>query len=280
MLYLQKDEKSGFVHASFDTRIIMNSKKIDWPLSPNKGLPRATWGITLILILLVSQVTAANAQQAYSCKECTYSNAASAFCPNQGITAKKEFPSPDGLKKIIVKVKPMDQPKLYVSIAGHEYLVEFSPWPCPEFEWSHDSKAFFVTYSDGGSVGNFKVKVYYPSEEGLEMIEATSAIQNDFLDHYPKCFEPETPNIAGIAWVKDSELLLIAAEVLPHSNCDMMGTFAAYEIEVPSGKIIKKYAQLDAKKRFWRLLGPELRAADDNCFTNPGFCEIPMLHGK
>jgi hypothetical protein len=233
-----------------------------------------------VIIFLASQSNAADSAQGYSCDDCSYSNVSSAFCSKKEITENKEFLSPDGLKKIIVKIKPMEQPKVYVAIAGHEYLVEFSPWPCPEFQWSSDSKAFFVTYSAGGSVGNYEVKVYYPSKEGIRIIDPTSAAQKNFLAHYPKCFDPETPNLAGIAWLKDSKRLLVAAEVLPHSNCDMMGTFAAYEIEVPTGRIIKKYKQIEAKKTFWNLLGPELRNANDECFTKPDACQIPMLHGK
>lgn len=112
------------------------------------------------------------------------------------------------------------------------------------------------------------------------MINPTISAQTDFLKHYPKCFDPEIPNLAGISWINGSKNLLIAAQILPHSNCDMMGTYSVYEIQLPSGKIIKKYTQLEAKKRFWNLLGPELRNADDECFTKPGSCQIPMLHGK
>lgn len=253
---------------------MMNKDYRPWPFNYRTAM----WSFTIIAIFLTLQVIASAAQQDTTCKKCTHSNVASAYCPENETNSKKEFPSPDGLKKIIVKVKPMEQPKLFVGITGHEYPVLFSSWPCPEFQWSQDSKAFYVTYSDGGAVGNFEVKVYYPSGEGVNIIDPTSAAQKDFLAHYPKCFEPETPNLAGIAWIKDSNHLLIAAEVLPHSNCDMMGTFAAYEIEVPSGNILKKYGQLEAKKMFWRLLGPEFRNADDTCFTKPGSCEIPMLH--
>ena len=253
---------------------------MNYPIGRQHGSLRTIFAIVVVSIFLASLTSADDSSQSNSCHDCAYSAVASAFCPNQEITAKKEFLSPDKLKKIIVKIKPMEQPKVYVSTARHEYLVEFSPWPCPEFQWSPDSKAFFVTYSEGGSVGNFEVKVYYPSKKGIKIIDPTLAVQKDFLNHYPKCFDPETPNLAGITWIKDSRRLLIAAEVLPHSNCDMMGTFAAYEIEVPSGNIIKKYGQLEAKKQFWNLLGPELRNSNDNCFTTPGSCEIPMLHEK
>jgi hypothetical protein len=214
------------------------------------------------------------------CQEGVYSKVAST-APIDGVTSvTTEFLSPDGLKRIVVKSKPMSQPEVFVRVAGNEYPVGFSPWPCPEFQWAPDSEAFFLTFSDGGTVGNYKVFVYYPSKEGVKVLDPTSAVEKDFLARYPKCFDPEIPNFGGITWLKDSRRLLVAAEVLPHSNCDMMGTFAAYEIEVPSGRIVKKYGQLVAKQHFWNLLGPELRNANDDCFTKPGSCEIPMLHEK
>ena len=235
---------------------------------------------TTLAAMLMLFLTAAKAEQDLRCNECVYSNAASAFCPDWRTTATKEFSSPDGQKRIVVEVKPMAQPRLHVKIANREYPVEFSPWPCPEFQWASDSKAFFLTYSTGGNVGNYEVMLYYPTAGGVKVVDPTSSVQKDFLAHYATCFFPETPNLAGITWTKDSDRLLVVAEVLNHSNCDMMGTFAAYEIEAPSGKIVKKYGQLEAKKQFWQTLGPALRNADDECFTKPESCEIPMLHKK
>ena len=240
---------------------------------------RAALGVIFFVMLLVLYSSASEAS-GQTCKDCVYSNVASAFCFPADKIAKKEFPSPDGLKKIIVKVKPESAPDIFVEIEGHEFPINFSPWPCPEFEWSQDSKAFFLTYSDGGAVGNYRIIVGYPSGKGVKIIDPSSYVQRDFLAHYPTCFEPEGPNIGGIAWLKDSHHLLIAAEVLPHSNCDMSGTFAAYLIEMPSGKIVKKFGQIEAKQEFGGLLGLELRNSDDECFTSPGACEIPSLHGE
>ena len=79
-------------------------------------------------------------------------------------------------------------------------------------------------------------------------------------------------------WVKGSSEILVAAETLPHSNCDNMGTFRAYLIRLPDGHILKSYGQIEAKKLFWKHLGAELRDADDDCILRPGSCDIPQLH--
>ena len=236
---------------------------------------KAVSATTALLVLLLSSASVAVAD----CGEGAYSKAALLPSARESTAAHNEFPSPDGYKKIVLEWKS-GQPEVFVREGGKQYSVPISPWPCPEFQWSPDSKAFFISYSDGGSVGNYKTLVVFPSAAGIRVVDPTFAVEKDFLTHYPKCFDPETPNLGGVAWQGDAKRLLLAAQVLPHSNCDMMGTFSLYEIEVPSGRIIKKHGQLAAKKTFGGLLGSELRYADDGCFRNPGSCNIPQLHGE
>lgn len=170
--------------------------------------------------------------------------------------------------------------RLVVDVSGWRHSVEYAAWPCPELKWSADSRAFFLNYSNGGSVGEWEVRVYYPSRAAVQRVDPAPSVVRDFLLTYPKCFEPEMPNVAGIAWLKGSQRLLVATQVLPHSNCDSMGTFAVYEVEVLGAKILHRYGQLEAKQRFWQFLGPELRAADDQCIRSPQSCWIPALHGR
>ncbi|MHB8412372.1 MAG: hypothetical protein ACYDDI_10570 [Candidatus Acidiferrales bacterium] len=148
----------------------------------------------------------------------------------------------------------------------------------PEVMWSPDSKAFAETYSDSGAVGGFHVLVYYVGQNGLRIIEPTARVIREFLSHPRTCFVPEDPNIGAIEWIRGSSELLVAAETLPHSNCDNMGTFRAYIIHLPDGDIVKSYGQIEAKKLFWKHLGDELRSADDDCIRKPGSCDIPQLH--
>jgi hypothetical protein len=186
--------------------------------------------------------------------------------------------APDGKKSILVR----DSHEGYLELALRKgaAVIKLPPfnWPCPEILWAPDSKAFFVNYSDGGAVGNFHVMVFHLKGEGFTTYEPTRAAEADFLKNYPKCFQPEEPNMAGVAWLSNSSRLLIAVEVLPHTNCDMMGTFSAYVVDVDSGRILAKHGQLEAKKLFRPLLGPELQNSNDECFLVPGACAIPDLH--
>jgi len=196
-------------------------------------------------------------------------------CTTQG--PAKPYRSPDGTKELVVGPAAGGDPKIEVVLGGARLPVPYSSWPCPEALWSPGSSVFFLNYSSGGALGSFEVRAFYPSKEGVRVVDPTGAVRQDFLAHYPKCFSPETPNVAGVAWLSESRLL-VAAQVLPHSNCDAMGTFATYEVEVPSGRVLSKHGQLDSKRLFGRLLGPELQNANDECFKSSDACRIPALH--
>jgi hypothetical protein len=186
--------------------------------------------------------------------------------------------SPDGKKKIVVPSAEDGEQTFVVDESGKKFSIQTEGWPCPEIGWSPASDHFFLSYSDGGNVGTYHLAVYGLAEGKLAHIPLTQLVRQDFLNGYPKCFEPEEPNIMGIAWSHDATRLLVAAQVLPHTNCDNMGTFKLYELAVPSGAIIRRFSQAEAKSSFRKLLGPALRSADDHCFSEPGSCAIPMLH--
>jgi hypothetical protein len=212
-------------------------------------------------------------------EESAYSASATIACLRDSKPLKIQ--SPDGVKAIVVTETYEGASKqISLEISGKEHVVDRIAWPCPEILWSPDSKAFFINYSDGGSVGNYHVRVYKVEETASEPSEPIKEVRKDFLKNYPKCYAPEEPNYAGLQWVHDSNRLLIAAEVLPHSTCDMMGTFSIYEIDASDANIKEKYSQLESKSKFRPLLGRELLNADDECFTKPHSCEIPDLHGK
>ena len=159
-------------------------------------------------------------------------------------------------------------------------LLETHAWPCPEFLWAPDSSALAVTYSEGGNPGDFRLALYRfgAGQEGPLDIAATA--RADFMNHYPRCSGPRSPDLAAIAWLDGASRLLVAAQVQPHSDCDDRGTFALYEVSVPDGKILAKYGQLEAKRRFGDKLGPALRRADDRCITEPGSCHPPYAPDK
>jgi hypothetical protein len=180
--------------------------------------------------------------------------------------------SPDGKKSILVYHKDRTdyyELRVRVHAYGKSFWTGIGDHVGPEVMWAPDSEAFAETFSDAGAVGTFHVLVYYVEENGLKIIEPTKSVSREFLSHPRECFDPEDPNIGGIMWIGDSSELLVAAETLPHSNCENMGTFRAYDIKLPQGQILKSYGQLEAKRVFWSHLGEELRNADDESIRDP-----------
>lgn len=122
-----------------------------------------------------------------------------------------------------------------VRIDGHMYRTRIGAFVNAEVAWARDSNAFFVTYSDGGSVGAYHVRVDCATNRGLHVVEP---VPNDRRLFAPRCFDPERPNVGAIGWAGDtSDQLAITVQVPPHSSCASMGTFKAFVIRLPSGAI-------------------------------------------
>ncbi len=121
--------------------------------------------------------------------------------------------------------------------------------PLAELSWASDSTAFFITYSRGGEVGEWRVDVYVIEKESVRWSDVTQEAVKRFKKHY-KCYEPEDPNVGAATWVNDSKRLLLITEVPPHSSCPEMGKIRGYLVEVPSGKIIREYAERDLRARW------------------------------
>jgi len=181
--------------------------------------------------------------------------------------------APDKTKAI--EVTPILNPKgdattvVSVRAYGRKHITKIGAWVNAEAAWSPDSKAFFVTYSDGGNVGTYHVKIFYVEPSGLRAIEP---IPNGRRLFPPTCFDNELPNVGAIRWGTGSARLVIAVEVPPHSSCASMGTFRAFEISLPAGQVLKRYGQLQAKRMFSDSIGGELRKADDDCVRRPSTC--------
>jgi hypothetical protein len=188
------------------------------------------------------------------------------------------IPSPDGRSTARVS-QTGERMQLDVSGAIGKLSATFDDGPNSSLAWAPDSKALFVTVNQGGIVGSYSLSIVGELDPfpGLDMWDFTHLVHEAF-GHPVRCFDPEHPNVAGIAWRGSSRRLLVAAEILPHSNCDSMGIFKGYVLDPYAGKIVETYDQLEMKRRFRPLLGPRLLNATDECITRPRRCWIPQLH--
>lgn len=137
---------------------------------------------------------------------------------------------------------------------------------CPaEVGWSSDSKAFYITQSDG-QIAGFHTEVFLLANGLAELTPGiNSLVERDFTrDH--GCIQritgkrvTEKPNIVGLRWVKDHDQLLLVAEVRPDNLCGHRGYFAGYLVEIPTGKIIERYSPGELNRQWATDLGVRLK---------------------
>ena len=180
-----------------------------------------------------------------------------------------QLASPDGLKHIETSVKrvPTDpngqQVQIKVAVAGKSFEADLSGWGA-EIAWSPDSKAFFVTQTEGGGGIGIRAYVFYVESTGLSKLDVSHIVEE--RSGYPaSCGGDLAPNVAAVAWLGSHRLLMVAESVPVAPLCRCPGAFKAYELELPGNKIVNMFTQSEAKRKFRNLLGCELRAADDKC---------------
>jgi hypothetical protein len=194
----------------------------------------------------------------------------------------KQVRSPD--EKAIVYLEPFrtqlrDSPnnspaQLMVETNGKRLAASIAFVLDAEIIWSPDSNAFSLTGSLQGANGQYRTDVFVIPADKLVPLHLTDVIEKQFGNPV-RCGWPEPPNVAAIKWLVPSRRLLVASEIIHHSNCDSFGTFKAYAIDMgQEPRITKEYDQLQVKRLFREDLGGELLQADDNCIRDPKSCRI------
>jgi hypothetical protein len=181
--------------------------------------------------------------------------------------------SPDGKKSLT-----MERVAATTNDIGSETLIRYTvsaggkrfsaqlPGFNAEVSWAPDSSAFAVTETEGGGGIGYEVYIFFIGDNGLHRVNLSPLVAPAVVP--PKCEVPVVPNVGFIGWL-DSRRVLVAAEIVPVSICQCSGTFKAVEIVLPENRPLTAYAQKVAKKKFWNMLGCELRDADDDCVYNP-----------
>jgi len=234
------------------------------------------WASVLTVMLLglsAVPVTAAPKHDGYFSR-----NALDMWRPVAGSDRSVTFTSPDGTWT--VTAGNGDSETAYFRVRGRLGHLDLSlaDFVDAEMVFAPDSSGAFFTGSDGGAVGTYNLHVIRKHDGHLKETDLSPLVRKAF-GHPVVCYDPEDANVGGIRWLGPNRIL-VAAEIPPHTNCDSMGTFRAYVIDLDHMKVVRSYNQLTAKRMFMRSLGRELRAADDSCIRRPVSCQIPALHGR
>ena len=236
------------------------------------------WSFALSTWMLAGVLPAALCQSASkSAPTDNPSYSAKATYTDLGKAAK----SPDGKMKAYVRPRggaSKYHPASVIVHTQHGKLVEKIQFGLDtEILWSPDSQSFAVTGSVEGANGRYEASVFYVRDDHLEQVELTSLITHVFR-HPVKCGWPELPNVVAVKWLNPSQEILVAAQIIHHSNCDSFGTFKAYSIDLAQLHVVEAFDQMETKRRFAKDLGQELLQANDNCIHHPRSCYVPSNH--
>lgn len=117
-------------------------------------------------------------------------------------------------------------------------LVSSSVWIAVENRTDNQAHIAF-TYSDGGAIGAFHVRVFLIDAEGVK--DTSGSIDKAVADfkarHYCKT---RGNNVTALKWIAGSLLLL--TEVYPTGDCGSdLGHLEGYLVTVPTGEIIEHF---------------------------------------
>jgi hypothetical protein len=189
--------------------------------------------------------------------------------------------SPDGKKKIRIDILDENAEgfpsRVTVNAERNALTTTIRFGLSPEILWSPDSQAFAITGSSQGANGWYQSSVFYIRDKRLETVALSPTVVRAF-GHPVKCGWPESPNVGAIRWLVPSQKILVAAEIIHHSNCDSFGTFKAYAVDLSGPRVERVYSQLEAKRLYGDDLGAELRQADDKCILDPRSCYVAANH--
>lgn len=171
------------------------------------------------------------------------------------------IPSPDNKSSVEVvyeRDKDMMFSSLRLTTPGRGIREVQVPWgnDTDELLWSPNSKAFFINCGCGSSIAGFAVGVYLVDSANIDVgLDFTLAARQDMVRSFPPCkalnhdpgvcedtkADGEDWNMSGIDWLEDSSGIVVMSEVPPTSLWGgIMGQVMGYELEVPSGKILRR----------------------------------------
>jgi len=194
-----------------------------------------------------------------------------------------EVPSPNGQEKLVFPsgwAKDQgDAYTIFAMVRGQRSPIRLEGYVQPHVIWANDSSGAFVFFSNGGANCCWETRLVSFYEGHITVTDPTRQVAQDFIAYRDKLgikceLHHEYPNLYPIGWL-DREHALIAAETVHHSVCDCYGSFRAYEIDLPSGKVVKAFNQGLAKKLFDGALPWDLSAApNDDWDVRPGSCAL------
>jgi hypothetical protein len=116
--------------------------------------------------------------------------------------------------------------------------------------WSSDKERFAVTWSNGGGIGGFHVRVFQIKGDSVIELPATQQAFGAFKARH--WCEARGDNMQAYGWLSNSSKLVLILSVYPTSDCGKeLGHTEAYVVDASSGAIRQHWSlkQLNAYMR-------------------------------
>jgi hypothetical protein len=209
--------------------------------------------VRTFLLLFVTLFSQLFTGEGFAAQESEWSQEAALLSYEKGIRHIEIF-SPDRRKIAIVDGVKLTVMKEEKCIPGIE---DVGVSMLAELLWSPKSTAFSITESYGGAVGDWHVTVYEIKDGHVHILNVANEVVKSFKKHY-RCKDPEDPNVGAVKWLNGGKLLLLAAEVPPHSSCPEMGKLRGYIVEIPTGRIVREFDERKLRADWGHYLGRRL----------------------
>jgi hypothetical protein len=155
-------------------------------------------------------------------------------------------------------------------------------WRPQELLWSPDSKAFIINGAVSAYCG-FAFLMYELRGHEIVWNEITDDAQRDMVAALPPCKaanrdgadckdiegDPEF-NMSAIAWTRNSKAIVVMAEVPCSSSyggimCQVLG----YELDVPTGRILRRTQPRELKREWQAEMAWEMRIPEPPTYGSP-----------
>jgi hypothetical protein len=111
-----------------------------------------------------------------------------------------------------------------------------------EVGWSPDSSQFFISYSDGGLVGRYHVRLFHLIGQTLTENQVPSTVAESFKTKY--WCPSRGNNLFYLDWTSDSKVGFFVAEVYPTGDCGKdLGVYRGYVVSLEDRRILRVFGE-------------------------------------
>lgn len=115
-----------------------------------------------------------------------------------------------------------------------------------EIGWSPDSPQFFISYSDGGEVGGYHVRLFRLIGQTLTENRGPFTVAERFKAKY--WCESRGNNLFFLDWTPDSKVGFFVAEVYPTGDCGKdLGLYRGYAVRLEDRQILHTFGEKETK---------------------------------